>query len=362
MDEQTAKRRFIELYNDGLSFNKFAQEIELCKILFPEASNERTRAWRAWKLANSLVEQQLLSPRKKQEPTLKTEWGSDETPFLKYLERYEKLIGAPERRSSPAEKLRTDRYEAIVFSDPHNPDVRMSLVRKLIDKFSGLPGYLVGDIDDNEDRSKHTSYRWKNYSLEEQLAEDDAFVSLLTQHFNPLYIFMGNHDNRAWLKALAAAGKDYAWLSYQFIMWSWKQRHGVQVISNKVTKENGQEIPGLHFYHQVNDCMIGHVERSGKAASKSAELAHDFYFSWREILGLDPFRVVLQAHSHRTNYSRHPLTGAHLYEIGALCDIQDYAVKTQRYSPIQAGAFHLVQKDQRTLINESRLISLDEEF
>jgi len=363
MDEQQARRRFIELYNDGVSYNKFARdEQELCQTLFPGAANERARAWRCWELASHLTKQGFLTARRKTEPALKEEWGSEETPFAKYLERYEKLIGAPEKRKVPTETTKTDRYEAIIFSDPHLPDVRMKLLDKLVQRFAGLPCIIAGDISNFDEYSKYSNLSWHSYTLEDWCAANDAFFDIVSKHFPDTTITLGNHDNRLITNALRKAGKDYAWMSYQFLLWAYEKRHGIKVIRNRIQKENGQEIPGLHFYLQIGDCVIGHVERSGKAASKGAELAHDFYFSWQDVLGLAPFRVILQAHTHKTNYSRHSLTGAHLYEIGALADLQNYALQTQRFSRIQAGAFHLVQQSGHTLINESRLIALDEAF
>jgi hypothetical protein len=87
--------------------------------------------------------------------------------------------------------------------------------------------------------------------------------------------------------------------------------------------------------------------------------AHDFFFSYRDFLSLDPFRVVLQAHTHKQSYHRNSLTGIHCFEIGALCDIPAYSMNQPKYGPVQHGYYHLIQYDGVTDVNESRLVVLD---
>jgi hypothetical protein len=45
--------------------------------------------------------------------------------------------------------------------------------------------------------------------------------------------------------------------------------------------------------------------------------------------------VLLHAHSHKQSASAHRITGRKLFEIGALCDTPDYALKGGKhtYSP-----------------------------
>lgn len=283
-----------------------------------------------------------------------------ESPFEQYLAEYEQLIGACSKRARQRQRQSGKYVETVVISDLHIPDERSDFLVEICENHKGSNLVIAGDMDDFEMMSRFNQVDWNQPTLRDSLARRDAVLDMLSEYFPSIEILLGNHDLRMPRKAASALGPDYAFISQQFLMWSYERRHGVKLITNDVTLHNGRKVPYLHYYHQLGDCMIGHVEVSGRPVAKGVERAHDFFQSWRDVLGLNPFRVVLQAHTHRQSFYRHPQSRAYCYEIGALCDQPSYAlVSRQNYSPVQHGYFHLVQFDGVTDINASRLVSLD---
>lgn len=281
--------------------------------------------------------------------------------FEKHLWDYEQMIGASAKRAAARSRApQGRRVETVVISDLHVPDERMDLLARIAETHRGANLVIAGDLDDFEMLSKFDQLDWTGLTFQESLARRDAVLDFLTQHFTNVEVMLGNHDLRIPRKAARLLGADYAFMSQQFLMWTYEKRHGIRLVTQDVRKQCGRQIPYLHYYHQVGDCMIGHVEVSGRTPGKGAERAHDFFQGWKKELGLSDFRVVLQAHTHKQSYFRHSHSKAHCYEIGALCDIPSYSLMSrQNYGPPQLGYFSLVQYDGVTDINESRLISFE---
>jgi hypothetical protein len=363
--------RFLELYEAGVSFNDMAVDPELTRDMFPDVKNERTRSWKFYYKEKELVNTGALKKRSRKgsQKTVSTATAKTLTEsssleqinhYEEYLNKYEELIGAKAKRTEQGRKRRSLRQEWVVMSDLHSPDERMDLIIHAAERHPGAGCIIAGDLDDNEMMSRFDHTDWTAPGFRQALSHRDAMLDFITQHFPTTKILLGNHDLRLPRRAAKALGPDYAWISQQFLLWSYEQRHGIQVVTHDVNRRNGRPIPYLHYYDQVGDCMIGHVEVAGRPVGSGAAKAHDFFQSWQKELGLGDFRVVLQAHTHKQSFFRHPSTGVFCYEIGALCDIPSYSLTSrQSYAPPQLGYFHLVQYDGVTDINESRLVSLE---
>jgi hypothetical protein len=360
------------LYHAHTSFNEMARDPLLSQEMLPQIDNERTRSWKIYYKERELVNAGVLEKRprrqRKAEPEARAPRSLTESSqpqqvdfFEQHLRTYETLIGAaPKEGTRPTRKQARLREETVVISDLHVPDEREDLIAEVIRRHRGARLVIAGDLDDFEMLSRYDHNDWNAPTLQDSLARRDALIDTLRENFSEVEIMLGNHDLRLPRRAAKALGPDYAWISQQFLMWAYERRHGIKVITNEVRKQSGRLVPYLHYYHQIGDCVIGHVECAGRPVGKGVERAHDFFLQWKGILGLNDFRVVLQAHTHKQAFFRHPDTRYFCYEIGAMCDIPSYSLTgRQNYGPPQVGYYHLVQYNGVTDVNESRLISLD---
>ena len=368
--------RVVELYNDGFIQRDIAEDEELRETLLYGIDNPVSRKFKVSHTIDFLKRIGVIGERDgtnipKKKPTKSEEYSPNTTKntgaiggedaYYRHLSQYEEFIGAKEKRKGREcckEKI-GERTETIIISDTHIPDERMDLLGEIALRHSGAHCVLAGDLNDFQMFGRFDLKDWTLPNLQASLSRTDAVLGFLTEHFDGVDILMGNHDLRLPRKAAKQLGPEYNFITQEFLLSAYEKRHGARVIRNIITKENGRDLPGLYFYHQVGDCVIGHVEAGGKPVGASSKIAHDFFFSRRKLLGLTEFKLVLQAHSHRQSFFIDPLTGVHCYEIGALCTEQAYSIEQPKYGPMQKGYYHLVQYGGITDIDESRLYSFE---
>ena len=278
------------------------------------------------------------------------------------LDAYSEAVGVA-LEARPTE--RRDRRERpwVVLSDPHLPGLRTDLLGQIIAARGGRRAncFVAGDVLNFDRFSRWPQTDIHEPSLPTLLRERDAFLATLREAFCRVVVLGGNHDARLWKKA-ASLGPDYHWLTQQFFVTMFAKVHGVEFIWKPFTKRSGKVLHTC-FWEQIGDCVIGHVERSGTTPLRGARLANEFFQKWRKELPLRswPYRVLLQAHTHRRGYWFDPVSHVHCYETGALCDTPDYAVLDHRSDPIQHGYYWLVQKDGATDLNRSQLMVFEAE-
>jgi hypothetical protein len=281
--------------------------------------------------------------------------------YQEMLAGYEDLLGLPPKRAFPAVSpdLAGDR-QYLVFGDTHNPCQRKDLLARMCALFPGLPGILGGDVDDWEAFSRWDLLDPDVDDIRTLLRDREAMIAFLMEHLASLTILFGNHDVRPWKKANQILGKNYAWMTKQFLAMAYEARHGVSLVKNPVTTHHGRPIPNMHFWYQVGDCVVTHVEKAGQRGWGVIK-THEWLQAWGKHIGLQPFRVVLHFHTHRRHYQQCPITGRHLFEVGCMTDIQSYSCQADgKYFPPQRGFFLLAQTDGVTDINACRFVALDE--
>lgn len=357
--------RIKELYESRMTQDDMAEDPELKRTVLAGVDKHSSRKWKIWHTINAMAQEGIINKRETNDKAPKANESSHNDSvdsktksfYDKHLEEYENYIGAKIRRNAYKERSLKGRTETVVIGDPHIPDERMDLLAEIAIRHKGAACCLAGDINDFERFSRYDLRDWTAPDLRSSLARTEVVLELLSKNFSKVDILFGNHDLRLPRKVAKQSGPDYYFICQQFLMSAYETRHGCRVVQQQITKDNGRDLPGLFFYQQVGDCIIGHVEAGGAPVGKGVEIAHDFFFSRKDFLGLDPFKVVLQAHTHKQCYFRHKLTGAHLFEVGCVCDEQAYSMHQPKYGPVQQGYFHLVQYDGVTSLEESKLYS-----
>lgn len=245
----------------------------------------------------------------------------------------------------------------VILSDPHLPNERVDWLELITSRHKGSNVLVAGDVLNLDRCSRWLQMDHKEPDLETLLQRRDAFIRTLRTAFRRVVIIGGNHDARLWKRA-ALLGADYYWLTQEFTRMMFKQEMGVEYIWRPFEKRNGRTIH-LCYYHQLGDAVVGHIERSGVTPMRGGRLANEFFQAWRDELKLQPYRVLLQAHTHKRGYWFDPISRVHCWETGAMCDNPDYAILDHRSTPVQGGYFWLVQKDGVTDLCESRLMILE---
>jgi len=88
-------------------------------------------------------------------------------------------------------------------------------------------------------------------------------------------------------------------------------------------------VEGVHFFGQYGDLVVAHADSASKLKLRAAENLERWLREWSEPLGLAPFRVIAQSHTHQLGMAW-GAGGNKLYlELGACCDLEamQYALK-----------------------------------
>lgn len=360
-------QRVKDLYQRGAFHREIAEDPEVRSTLLAGVSNPVSRRFRISEIISDMDKEGIIKkrestntkvPRDSSQSYGKTLSEKIESFYEKHLEDYEKFLGTKLNRKEYGGRSLLGRTETVVISDTHIPDERMDLLTEIAARHRGVACCLAGDVNDFELFGRFDVKDWNVDTLKSALAKTDAVLEFLSNNFSTVDVLLGNHDLRLPRKAAKQCGPDYYFVSQMFLLWAYEKCHGVKVVRQNIIKDNGRELPGMFFYQQIGDCIVGHVEAAGRPVGKGSLLAHDFFYSYKDFLGLEPFKIVLQAHTHKQSFFRHYLTGVHCYEIGALCDVPAYSMNQPKYSPPQLGYFHLIQYDGVTNLDESRMYSL----
>jgi len=90
-------------------------------------------------------------------------------------------------------------------------------------------------------------------------------------------------------------------------------------------------VEGVHFFGQYGDLVVGHASTTSKLKLRAAENLDGWLREWHKPLGIKPWRVVAQAHTHQLGIAYG--SGGHkaYMETGACCtlDAMGYALQGQ---------------------------------
>lgn len=279
------------------------------------------------------------------------------TPYAEELLKYEEAIGASDETRWTNALPEGAGKPWVVICDTHLPHLRRDLLALICRRHKGANILVAGDVLDNGRFSRWPKTDTQDHTVKQALASRDALAAYLRKSFDAVKILEGNHDARFYRNA-AQLGADYYWATREFFRSALKQRHGVELVQRRFISSDPSRHLLLAFYDQLGDCVIGHIEKSGATPMRGGKLANEFFQKWQFQLELEPWRVLLQAHTHHRGYWFDPVTRVHCYEVGAMCADPEYSVEGHRGDPIQHGYYLLVQKDGVTDLNKSRAFIL----
>jgi len=110
-------------------------------------------------------------------------------------------------------------------------------------------------------------------------------------------------------------------------------------------------IPENHY--QINDAVFTHFDISSSVPMRSAIRSHEWIQSWEEHVDVDPYRLLVQAHSHGSGILNLP--GVQLVESGCLQEIPRWVMNKHPRKPWVHGWVVAYQNDGVTDLNATQL-------
>lgn len=108
-------------------------------------------------------------------------------------------------------------------------------------------------------------------------------------------------------------------------------------------------VEGVHFFGQYGDLVVAHADSASKLKLRAAENLDAWLTEWKETLGLKPWRVVAQAHTHQLGVA-YGHGGHKMYlELGACVTVEGIAYALNGkvgYRP-PVPAFTVLEQERR---------------
>jgi hypothetical protein len=115
----------------------------------------------------------------------------------------------------------------------------------------------------------------------------------------------------------------------------------------------------LGWFYQMGDLICAHAEKFSKVPGSALRGIDEWFTDQHEILGLEPWRVLVQAHTHQLGWFPFK-SDKLLIEGGAMCSVHGYQLTARIMGrPQRLGYVTLEQKNGVTDINGIRLVWLD---
>jgi len=207
----------------------------------------------------------------------------------------------------------------------------------------------------------------KGCSFQEEIQHGVWVLETLSRAAGEVLVIGGNHGRRI-LKKLTNAHLPVEllgllrWLQPQLDLYRLcaEGLPNVRIIDEEITTSDGSRVV-LNFLVQLGDAIIGHPDLSRKVRLKGVETFREWLTEWRSTLGLHPFRVVAQGHTHQMGMT-YAMGGAELFmELGAAVSAEGMSYATRgkcHWRPPIPGFTTLVQHKEaggwRTNLNTVR--------
>jgi predicted phosphodiesterase len=267
-------------------------------------------------------------------------------------------------RQRPVQQKRTpskSEQRIVIASDFHAPFHDPWAVAELISRESKRTDTLIvnGDIQDFYAISRFTKY--ESVSVESELAAVDALLGQLSAAFPEVVLVGGNHDTHRFEKQLRS-------------MLSMEMIHVIEFLTGgnlSVLRVLAKRYPNVRFadvqvgrfhvgwFWQLGDLITAHAEKYSRVPGAALRGIEEWFTDQHETLGLRPWRVLVQAHTHQLGMF--PFKADRLLvEQGCMCSTHGYQLQARIMGrPQRLGYVTLAQTKGVTDVNSVRLVWLD---
>jgi predicted phosphodiesterase len=264
---------------------------------------------------------------------------------------------ARELATPPARRSKDGVERIVIAGDFHAPFHEPELVGELIARESKAADLLIvnGDVQDFYSISRFTKY--EHVSIEEELGAVDALIGQLSRAFSRVVIVCGNHDKPRFEKQLRSLVSLDMMHVIEFLTGG--TLDVVEVIARRYPNVTiARHHVGRYrvgWFYQHGDLICSHAEKFSKVPGAAMRGVHEWFVDRHETLGLQPWRVLIQAHTHQLGLFPW-LADQLLIEGGCMCQTHGYQLDARVAGrPQRRGYVVLEQRDGVTDMNSVRL-------
>jgi hypothetical protein len=186
--------------------------------------------------------------------------------------------------------------------------------------------------------------------LEREIEETLKFFEVISAAFPTILIMESNHENRFKRQVVNRLP-----LEFQLLI------QDVNILELLVRPfSNIFVIPS--WWLQLGDAIFCHASHSSSVSMKAAVDVHDYFVRNAEIIGANPHRVLVQAHTHALGVVYLP--DAKIFEAGCLCKLQDWymGAKIGRKPLWSTACISVEMEDGKSNLNRTRETVFSSEF
>jgi predicted phosphodiesterase len=263
-------------------------------------------------------------------------------------------------RPSRTRKADSSTRRVVIASDFHAPFMDNWAVSELITRERGADTLIVnGDIQDFYAISRFTKY--EQVSIESELAAVDALLGQLAAAFPEVVLVGGNHDTHRFEKQLRAFLSPEMCHVIEFLTGG--NLSVLRVIAKRYPNVRFAETKvgrfAVGWYYQHGDLLTAHAEKYSRVPGAALRGIEEWFADQDSTLGLDPWRVLIQAHTHQLGLFPWRADKL-LVEGGCMCSTHSYQLQARIMGrPQRLGYVTLEQTAGKTDVNSVRVVWLD---
>ena len=228
----------------------------------------------------------------------------------------------------------------LVLNDLHSPWQKQEALEQAVVENKSADVLITSEITDLYSLTSFAKYQ--HVSFETEVEEIVRLFEFFSETFPVTYVVSCGHDQRLPRYVLSKIKTDLLFLVDTDLM-----AMLARPFSNIVT------IP--ENYYQVGDAVFSHLEiHSSVIPMRSAVKSHAWFQGWKAHLNIEPYRLLVQAHSHHSGLVNLP--DVQLVESGCLQSIPKWVLRKSPSLPWTWGWVVVYQNDGVTNLNETRLV------
>lgn len=254
------------------------------------------------------------------------------------------------------------RKDYVIAGDTHCPFHEAEAVAKMIADTRGADVFILnGDWTDHHAASRFIKYESVPFASE--MAAADATMCQFANSYTEVLATGGNHDKSRLEKLIRGSLPIEAVSALEFLSQT-GDFNVLKVLAKRYPNVRFAEMKvgrlGLEWLAQEGDLIVLHAEKFSKIPGSSLRQIHDELMDREELLGLEPWRMVIQAHTHQLGWFPW-VSDRLLVEGGCLSQSHGYQLTARMGGrPQRRGWVTLTQYDGRTDFNSVRLFWWDE--
>lgn len=258
--------------------------------------------------------------------------------------------------NGPAKKRDSTTKRIAICGDLHAPFQHTEAFAAFLEREKGADVCIVsGDLQDHYSISRFIKY--ESVPIAQELAAAQLIIEKLSETFPMVLVIEGNHDSSRFQKLLldrlpADAVDIIRYLSRTGDLSTIKaicaQFQNVECITNKIGQYRAS------WYVQHGDLIVAHAEKFSRVPGSTLRSVEEWFSDFEGMLGLKPWRVVAQAHTHAQSLIPWG-SDRLLVEIGCLCQTMGYQLGAKIGGrPQRVGWTTLEQTNGRTDLSSVR--------